>query len=94
MSEHSVTDVTRRPLVAALDAAIAAQQDVIKQLVRARAEVLRLVDGAIDDYEAERDPTPCADYLPEPEPNSMLDDPILFPDQRFAQSVKRQTGGA
>lgn len=67
MSEQSVTDTIARPLVAAIDAAIAAQQDVIRQLMRARAEVMRLVDETIDAYEPERDPIPYVDYLPDPD---------------------------
>lgn len=49
-----------RPLVDALDAAIAAQQDVIAQLVRARADAASLYGEA----EPERDPVPYVDYLP------------------------------
>lgn len=42
-------------LVSALDDAIAAQQDVIRQLVRAKAEIVRLYDHA--DIETGRAPS-------------------------------------
>lgn len=53
---RSVTFTAPNPLLTTLDAAIAAQQDVIRQLERARSKVLGLVDRAIDAYTDEVKP--------------------------------------
>ena len=94
------TSLTPRPLVVAIDAAIAHQQHSIEQLVRLRALAMQHaddadIDAAYDDWCPTCGPA-CAcgvKALVAEQPPSMLDDPIFFPDRKMAESIERQIGG-